>query len=241
MVTILFTFWKKNCLLIILCIVLNGCISNSSSNINNKKNQLVNHTHPSMIWLSSMNNFSYQENKLDRNIFEPLFEDYKPRNIGDTLTIILQENMSASNSISNNSTHNGNSNIGIIAGNNKESNLDINNKLEFNTSIKNNFLGKGSSFANNQFIGLITVTVDKVLSNGNLEVSGEKNIVLNEGQEKIRFYGIVNPRTISKNNSVLSTQVANTDIKYISSGPINQGSKINWLQRLFLRFFTFSK
>jgi len=240
MVTILFTFRKKHYLLIIFALILYGCTFNNNSGINKKKTQLIN-THASRINLFTISNPNYQENKLDENYFEPLFEDYKPRNVGDMLTVILQENMSASNSVSNNSIHNGNSNIGIIAGNSKEPNLEINNKLEFNTSIKNNFLGKGSSFANNQFIGLITVTVDKILSNGNLEVSGEKNIILNEGKEKIHFYGIINPRTISKNNSVLSTQIANTDIKYISSGPINQGSKINWLQRLFLGFFTLSK
>jgi hypothetical protein len=52
------------------------------------------------------------------------------------------------------------------------------------------------------------VTVLEVLPNGNLVVSGEKQMAINQGAEFIRFSGVVNPRTITGDNGVLSTQVA---------------------------------
>lgn len=39
--------------------------------------------------------------------YQPLFEDRRPRNIGDTLTIVLQENVSASKSSSANASRDG--------------------------------------------------------------------------------------------------------------------------------------
>ena len=42
------------------------------------------------------------------------------------------------------------------------------------------FEGKGDSASNNAFTGIITVTVIEVLANGNLLVSGEKQIGINQ-------------------------------------------------------------
>ncbi|AAO27036.1 flagellar L-ring protein precursor [Buchnera aphidicola str. Bp (Baizongia pistaciae)] len=244
MVITLLNLNKKHYLLILFFILLNGCSIDKNIILNKKQKQHKIFNLPITHTSKETHNFNYQDNKQSNNNYlEPLFEDYKPRNVGDILTIILQENTSASNSVSNNSIHNGNSNFDIDIGNARafDDPNGILNKIELNSSIKNNFLGKGSSSANNTFVGLITVIVDRILPNGNLEVSGSKNITINDGIEKICFYGIVNPHTISKNNSVLSTKVANTNITYISSGPINIGSKINWLQRLFVSLFTLSK
>ena len=45
--------------------------------------------------------------------YQPLFEDRRPRNIGDTLTIVLQENVSASKSSSANASRDGKTNFGF--------------------------------------------------------------------------------------------------------------------------------
>ena len=51
------------------------------------------------------------------------------------------------------------------------------------------FSGQGAAAANNAFNGTITVTVIEVYPNGNLLVSGEKQIAINQGNEFIRFSG----------------------------------------------------
>lgn len=45
--------------------------------------------------------------------YQPLFEDRRPRNIGDTLTIVLQENVSASKSSSANASRDGKTSFGF--------------------------------------------------------------------------------------------------------------------------------
>jgi flagellar L-ring protein precursor FlgH len=78
-----------------------------------------------------------------------------------------------------------------------------------------------------------------VLGNGNLMVSGEKQMMINQGTEFIRFSGVVNPRTVSGNNSVASTQVADARIEYSAKGYIDEAQTMGWLQRFFLNVLPF--
>jgi flagellar L-ring protein precursor FlgH len=82
----------------------------------------------------------------------------------------------------------------------------------------------------------LTVTVIEVLPNGNLLVSGEKQIGLKEGEEFVRFSGVVNPITITASNTVTSTQVADARIEYKSNGFLDSAQVMGWLGRFFLTF-----
>ena len=167
-------------------------------------------------------------------VYQPLFEDRRPRNVGDTLTIVLQENVSASKSSSANASRNGSSKFGVATAPRYLDGLLGNARADMDISGDNSFGGKGGANANNTFNGTITVTVNQVLSNGNLHVVGEKQIAINQGTEFIRFSGVVNPRTISGSNSVTSTQVADARIEYVGNGYINEAQTMGWLQRFFL-------
>ncbi len=81
---------------------------------------------------------------------------------------------------------------------------------------------------------MITVTVTDVMGNGNLLVSGEKQMGINQGTEFIRFSGVVNPRTVSGNNTVPSTLVADARIEYTAKGYIDEAQPMGWMQRIFL-------
>ncbi|RPH29233.1 flagellar basal body L-ring protein FlgH [Buttiauxella warmboldiae] len=166
--------------------------------------------------------------------YQPMFEDRRPRNIGDTLTIILQENVSASKSSSASANRGGSTGLSITAVPGMLEGLLGGDRVNTDISGKNNFSGKGGAAANNTFSGTITVTVQQLLENGNLRVVGEKQIAINQGTEFIRFSGIVNPRTISSANNVISTQVADARIEYVGNGYINEAQQMGWLQRLFL-------
>ncbi|WP_240775743.1 flagellar basal body L-ring protein FlgH [Nissabacter sp. SGAir0207] len=166
--------------------------------------------------------------------YQPLFEDRRPRNIGDTLTIVLQENVSASKSSSANASRSGSTTFGFDAVPRYLEGLFGNNRATVDSSGDNTFSGKGGANANNTFNGTLTVTVDQVLVNGNLHVVGEKQIAINQGTEFIRFSGVVNPRTISGQNAVVSTQVADARIEYVGNGYINEAQNMGWMQRFFL-------
>ena len=64
----------------------------------------------------------------------------------------------------------------------------------------------------------------EVLPNGNLMVSGEKQIGINQGVEYMRFSGMVDPRAIQTGNTVPSTQVADARIEYRGNGQHRRGA-----------------
>ncbi|PXZ03745.1 flagellar basal body L-ring protein FlgH [Gilliamella apicola] len=171
--------------------------------------------------------------------YQPMFEDRRPRNIGDILTIVLQENVSASKSSSINAGRNGSANLGVTTVPKFLDGLVGRGKVDTDVSGTNDFKGSGGANAKNTFSGTITVTVQDVMVNGNLKVIGEKQIAINQGTEFIRFSGVVNPRTISGNNTVISTQVADARIEYVGNGYIDEAQTMGWLQRLFLNISPF--
>jgi flagellar L-ring protein FlgH len=161
----------------------------------------------------------------------PLFEDQRPRNIGDILTIVIQENINATKSSGANTnrtsaTSFSTTSAGFLSG--------LFGKANLNSQGANTFAGTGGANASNTFNGVITVTVTNVLPNGNLVVSGEKQMLINQGNEFVRFSGVVNPNTISGLNAVYSTQVADAKIEYSAKGYIDEAETMSWLQRFFL-------
>lgn len=171
-----------------------------------------------------------------RHGFQPLFEDRRPRMVGDILTIVLNEQVSASKNAASNASRNGSASLTPITVPDKLSKLS-----EWATELEgdNVFGGSGGSKANNSFAGTITVSVLEVMANGNLRVRGEKQIAINQGTEFIRFSGVVNPRTITGQNTVPSTQVADARIEYVGDGYINEAQHMGWLQRIFLNISPF--
>lgn len=168
--------------------------------------------------------------------YKPLFEDRRPRRVGDILTIVLDEQVSASKSSSANAGRDGEAGLGFIQ---LPDGLETLGDYGFDLNGNSDFSGSGGAAANNTFTGTITVTVIDVLYNGNLQVRGEKQIMINQGTEFIRFSGVVNPLSVSARNSVVSTEVADARIEYVGDGYINEAQTMGWLQRFFLNVSPF--
>lgn len=167
----------------------------------------------------------------------PLFEDRRARLVGDTLTINIVEKTAASK-ISENKASRSQS-VAVTT----PSIVGLPFKGAQGTALSatdaNSFNGKGQNTSTNDFTSTITVTVIEVYPNGNLLVSGEKQIGLKEGEEFVRFSGVVNPNTITTANTVSSTQVADARIEYKANGFINDAQVMGWLGKFFLSFLPF--
>jgi len=167
----------------------------------------------------------------------PLFEDRRPRNVGDIITIVLNERTNAAKGVATSTSRQGGATLGVAAlpslapswlgrqGTDMTGTNDLN--------------GQGASSANNTFTGTITTTVIGVLPNGNLQVAGEKQIAINRGSEYIRFAGTIDPRSISGASTVSSTQVADARVEYRSKGTMDEVQTMGWLQRFFLNISPF--
>ncbi len=161
---------------------------------------------------------------------QPLFEDIKAHRVGDILTIVLQERTNAEKKAD------------TAIDKSSDSSINFNGTFN-NQGVPLTKLGMGSghkfgaqadSKQSNRLEGRVTVTVARVLPNGNLVVQGEKWITINHGQEYIRIRGIVRPVDIDADNSVPSTKVADAQILYSGTGSMARAQRPGWLTEFFL-------
>ncbi len=167
----------------------------------------------------------------------PLFEDRRARFVGDTITIKISESTTASAKSNNKLDKSTTQKASVSAMNNLPGKSFLNTDL--NASSSTAFSGKGEAANNNAFNGSITVTVIDVLPNGNLLVSGEKQLAIGNEQEFVRISGVVNPSFVDFSNSVESSKVADARIEYKSAGQISEGQIMGWLARFFLNVMPF--
>ncbi len=166
-----------------------------------------------------------------------LFEDRKANRVGDILTVVLAEQ---TNATKNSQTTTGKATEATLANPSVFGrSLTRNGVPLFEGSLSGNssFDGKGSSSQSNSLAGDITVTVVDRLPNGNLVISGEKWVTLNQGQEFIRLSGIIRPDDIEPDNSLLSTRIANAQITYSSKGVLAAANKMGLIARFFNSVF----
>ena len=167
----------------------------------------------------------------------PLFEDRRARYVGDTITINITESTTASAKSNNklDKTNTGSAAATSLNGLQSGSLLG----LGYDFKSANAFSGKGEAANNNVFTGNITVTVIDVMPNGNLLVSGEKQLAIGHEQEFVRISGVVNPSFVDAFNTIASSKVADARIEYKSAGQISDGQVMGWLARFFLNVMPF--
>lgn len=159
-----------------------------------------------------------------------LFQDKRPSQVGDIITVVLNETTLAKKAGGTSAGRTGRSGVGIQADSSNKSNL-----LRLGVDGGGSFDGSGTSSASNEVSGTITVTVMEIFPNGNLRVEGAKRIAVGAEEEVIRFGGVISPLTI-KGNTVLSTQVADVRIEYRGAGITDQVQRPGWLTQFMTRF-----
>lgn len=155
------------------------------------------------------------------------FGDQKASKVGDILTINLNETTTSTKA-----------NAATVS---KSSSATIENPTVLGTELNvdtvvpeqgTDFSGNASANQNNSLNGTISVTVFRTYPNGLLAVRGEKWLRLNQGDEYIRFSGVVRKQDISPDNTVDSERVADARITYSGTGDVASGSEQGWVSRL---------
>ena len=167
------------------------------------------------------------------SVARPLFEDIKARQVGDLLTVILDEQTDASKTATTGISKDSSTEVSAPKVFGKDIELG-GNPLSTSLGSASDFSGASDSAQSNKLQGSITVSVAQVLQNGNLVIQGEKWIAINQGDEYVRLRGIVRPVDIGPTNTVLSTQVADAQITYRGKGATADSNSMGWLTRFFI-------
>ena len=171
--------------------------------------------------------------------YRPAFEDPRARAVGDTITILIVERVTASQ-VSKSTANRTTSGSASVSAFPLLSPADlINLKAGVGTKSASDFSGKGGTESANTFTGSITATVMDVLPNGHLVVTGEKQIGVNQNVDVLRFSGTVDPRVVQAGSIVNSTQVANARIESKGRGAQAEAQTAGWLTRFFFSFLPF--
>ncbi|MCZ4313655.1 flagellar basal body L-ring protein FlgH [Comamonadaceae bacterium G21597-S1] len=169
--------------------------------------------------------------------YRPPFEDYRARLVGDVVTILITETVTASQKSTSTSSRTSSMDAGVSAF--PFANATSLGKLSLNSSTNNDFAGAGATESANRFSGTITTTVVDVLPNGHLVLAGDKQIGVNQNVDVLRFSGTVDPRSIAAGGTVSSTQVANARIESRGRGAQNEAQTVGWIARFFMAMIPF--
>lgn len=161
-----------------------------------------------------------------------MYSDTSAHKVGDIISVVLEESTSASKNAKTNLSKEGNNNYGGI---NIAGKTVHYKKLTptLSTSNSNDFSGSAKANQSNSLNGQISVSVVKVYSNGNLQVQGEKWLMLNNGNEYVRVTGLIRPSDISSDNTVSSQRIANARIQYGGTGDFADTQERGFVSRLF--------
>jgi flagellar L-ring protein precursor FlgH len=161
------------------------------------------------------------------------FEDIRARRVGDVVNVILDEQTNATKTASTNA--NRGTSIGLptptlFGGSITARGRDL---LANDISASTDFAGTADSSQSNRLSGSVAVVVDKVLSNGNLWIKGQKHLTLNQGSEVVRVSGLIRAVDITPHNTIQSNQIADASITYGGTGLLADSNKAGWLTRFF--------
>ena len=155
-----------------------------------------------------------------------LYADKKARNVGDILTIVINESTTQTASKSRNNSKSGSVNVGTGTG--------IFDFIKaFSASGSDSFQADGSATDTSRFNGQITVTIVEVLPNDNMIVEGTQSIWQNRDEHKITLRGVIRRDDVTMNNTVPSTKVADASIRFDGKGPLNAKQRQGIITQLF--------
>jgi flagellar L-ring protein FlgH len=160
----------------------------------------------------------------DPQTFRAAVADRKAIQTGDALTVLIFENASAQTSAGTTTEKSGGPSLKL--------NLPTENK-DWSVGLQEDFEGRGKIERSGKLLGTITVVVQSIESNGDLNVKGEQLIEVNEEKQSIKLEGRVRPIDIQENNTVVSAKIANAKISYIGDGFLASRQRPGLLTRLF--------
>lgn len=171
-----------------------------------------------------------------------LFEDDKARNIGDVLTIMINEgsdikmkkDRKLDKTNSNSGAGGGSFELGdMLPGLPRFDKIFRLPNYDYKNQSNAKFDGKGEYSTKNSYIDQITVVVEDVMPNGNLLVLGKRTREVAGQKTVVQASGIVRTSDIDAGNIIVSTRVANFHIVYIDHGMDNNFLRPGWFSRLW--------
>jgi len=231
------------CYLLFFVFVLAGC---SSVGLENSKYESA--------LVKAMPVFDYEDRPKTGSIFmdqssSRSFGFRRRFELGDVITVVLDESTQAQRSSGINTTkevtNSPLSQLQKVFGNSLPTNSSRENRikrglkgLDF-SDLSRSDKGVGIADQAASLSGAIAVIVTHLLPNGSMFIEGKKELVLSEGSEEIFISGIITPKDIQPDNTVLSSRIAQANITYRGQGDLADVATANWGSKFFNKLWPF--
>ncbi len=178
----------------------------------------------------------------DRNTVE-MFHDYRARNVGDVLTVFIeettgfdaQEKRELDKKTSSDMNFGGKGSSSALAGVLRSFGYGI----DLNSSSARTFTGNNNSSIDRKFTDRMSFLVVNVLPNGNLVVEGYRQRMITREMRVLRLQGIVRPADIGPANTLQSQFLADLRIIYEGKGPESSYTNHGWGGRVVNKLWPF--
>ncbi len=159
----------------------------------------------------------------DNGKFVRFFADYKAARVGDPITIVVNQNLSAQNagSVSTSRAFSASSGISALGGGLKTAGV----QNIFSPSSTQSLTGKSQAATSSTLQTSLAGTVVAVLPTGVMVVEAERQITMNNERQTILLRGLVRPGDIGPDGSVSSNLVANLELELKGKGVLSDGTR----------------
>jgi flagellar L-ring protein precursor FlgH len=157
-----------------------------------------------------------------------IYTDYKAKEIGDIVTILIVESTSGSQNSGADASSKGKFDAkGQLSGN-LTSFLPL---FGAKTELSNSSSSQANTNQKDALTGKLTAVVTEILPTGNLALQGTRRMEVNGEKYVLDVRGIARQRDISSENLVMSYNLANVEISYKKDGWINKQGSAGWVTR----------
>lgn len=98
---------------------------------------------------------------------------------------------------------------------------------------KSTYTGGGQVNNSQSLIARAAVLVTDVLPNGNLVIEGARQVTFSGETQYVVLRGLVRADDVSSANTVLSSNVADARVEFLSEGNLTDAQKRGWLSKLY--------
>jgi flagellar L-ring protein FlgH len=164
-----------------------------------------------------------------------LSTDYKAMRVGDLITILVVQDVKASNAgnVATDRSLKASSGIDALAGHISTSGVQSILSLSSSQSLA----GKAQATSDSSLRTSLAGRVAGVLTNGVMVVEAEREITMNNERQTILLRGLVRPGDVTPDNVVASNAIGNLELELKGKGVISDGTRppnplVRWLLRV---------
>lgn len=170
-----------------------------------------------------------------------LFADTKAKQMGDIVTVQLEEAFESTNSATTGVSKESSIDLGVTTVLGMPNNYGMTNFMglgnAFDPSVvadsSRSTQGAGTTTRGGSMTGTLAATIREELPNGVFRIEGRRAVTVNNEDQIMVLSGMIRRVDIGFDNTISSRQIADARIVYTGSGVISDEQNVGWLMRFF--------